>query len=70
MSRKIAEYMKLLTVNAEARAEFHSDPHGAMTRFGLSDEECTIVASKDPKKISAAVASVDPKGAEQLKITF
>jgi hypothetical protein len=70
MSRKIAEYMQLLSVNVEARAEYHSDPDGAMTGFGLSVEEQTIVASGDPKKIRAAVESVDPKGAQQLRITF
>jgi Aromatic-ring-opening dioxygenase LigAB, LigA subunit len=65
----IAAYMAHLTSDKSARDEFHRDPEGAMTRFGLSAEDRAIVATRDPAKIRAAVAKVEPKRS-QLPITF
>jgi hypothetical protein len=65
----IAAYMDHLTADASAREEFRADPEGAMTRFGLTDQECAIVMTRDPVKIRAEVAKVDPKRG-QLHITF
>ncbi len=66
---KIAAYMKHLTDDPNARAEFHADPEGAMTRFGLSAEERAVVATKDHAKIQAAVAKAAPAHGP-LVITF
>jgi hypothetical protein len=66
---KIAAYMKHLTDDPNARAEFHADPEGAMTRFGLNAEERAIVATQDPAKIRAAVAKTAPQPGP-LVITF
>jgi hypothetical protein len=70
MSQRIVDYMQLLTVDEQARADFHRDPDGAMTSFGLSLEERTIVASGDPARIRAAVAKSDSRAAKLLTITF
>ena len=70
MSLKIAAYMQHLTDDANARAEFHADPEGAMTKFGLNAQERAVVATRDPAKIRAAVAKVDPKRGPSVPITF
>jgi hypothetical protein len=66
---KIAAYMKHLTDDANARAEFHRDPEGAMTRFGLNSEERAIVTTRDPAKIRAEVTRASPQHGP-LVITF
>ncbi|HST25060.1 MAG TPA: hypothetical protein VLJ76_03630 [Gaiellaceae bacterium] len=70
MSKKIAAYVQLLATSAEARAEFKTDPDGAMESFGLSVEEQTVVASGNPDEIRAAVAQVDPDLARRLHIVM
>jgi hypothetical protein len=66
---KIAAYMRHLTDDPNARAEFHRDPEGAMTAFGLNAEERAIVATRDPGKIRAAVAKTAAQPGP-LVITF
>jgi Aromatic-ring-opening dioxygenase LigAB, LigA subunit len=66
---KIAAYMKHLTDDPNARAEFHRDAESAMKAFGLNDQERAIVASRDPAKIRAAVAKAAPAHGP-LVITF
>jgi hypothetical protein len=65
----IAAYMQHLTDDTSARAAFHSDPEGAMTKFGLNAEERAIVATRDHAKIQAAVAKTAPAHGP-LVITF
>jgi hypothetical protein len=69
VSRKIAEYMQVLTESSEARDEHRRDSRGAMERFGLTVEEQEIVLTGDHEQIRAAIASVDASLAREIRIT-
>jgi hypothetical protein len=66
----IAAYMDHLTNSKQARDEFHADPAGAMTRFGLSAADQAIVMTRDPAKIRAAAAKEDATRDRAMQITF
>jgi hypothetical protein len=67
---KIAAYMDLLTSSRSARDEFRADAQAAMIKFGLSEQERAVIATRDAAKIRAEVAKVDPNRAKALHITF
>ena len=68
MSRKIAHYMKHLADNEDAREEHRQDPHAAMEKFGLDDDERGIVASGYHEQIRSAVREADPDLADTMAI--
>ena len=64
---KLVDYLNHLDQNAGAREAHAKDPEGAMTNFGLSEQEQAAVKSGDKNHI-AKVAGIDPAevGAVQI----
>jgi hypothetical protein len=69
MSQMIADYMHALATDPAKLAAFRADRTAAMTAFGLSAEDQAIV-QQGPAAIQAAVARVDPQGAQHMQIVM
>jgi hypothetical protein len=58
---KLTEYLLDLAANPDRCARFKADPASEPGYTELSDTEKAALASRDPQRISDAIAAVDPE---------
>jgi hypothetical protein len=63
---RLTRFFRKLTTSSTARKRFKKDPVKAMKQAGLSPAQQKLVKSRDPEKISKAVAAEQPPGAAPI----
>ena len=57
MSDNLSELLVDLASNADRMAAFHADPERVFDEAGLSDEERTVMRSRDPRLLANTVGA-------------
>jgi hypothetical protein len=65
MASELGNYLMKLSTDPQALKDFRADMEGQMQKAGLSQEEISIVKSKDPKRIKEALGELRQGESEQ-----
>jgi hypothetical protein len=68
MSSALVDFLATLATDSQLLDLFHKDPDGAMVKFGLSDQEKSLVQRKDVSGIKLAVHSALSSAAADLSV--
>lgn len=64
---QLADYLLELAADPDRCARFKADPEAELLQAQLSDEEKAALASRDPQRISNALAEASPDSAAVLQ---